>query len=535
MLAIGLRFPAGRFHATPWGHHVNEGLPEWPPSPWRLLRALVAVWKRKLDDRVSEQQMRTLLEELAAPPRFKLPPASIAHTRHYMPWFKKGPADRTKVFDTFVALAKDEPLEVLWPNVELTQEHRELLGLLLENLTTFGRAESWCHAELLDVNAGGREPECGPIEETDEDAGRELVRVLCADAASAFDNRHTPKVGRGKSKQAASPLYDPDWHLAMETLELHKQKWSDPPGSRWVTYVRPSTCFQVEPRRVRAFERRPVTVARFALDGTVLPLVQETLPVAELMRRVLMGTYGRLHQRDGERPASMLFAGKTLDGQKLRGHRHAYYLPTDEDNDGRIDHITVCACGGIREGDPPGFRDKELEALDRVRRLPRDKGDPWNLLLLGLGIPDGFGRNRLLAESTIWESATPFVATRFPKRTGTRRDPPQLLGRDNMKEFARHVLQEELERLVQRRAERGLPTPEVIDVVSMPEHRIGVRRLRPVQFKRFRQKRSDDGGYRPSGAFRIVFESPLRGPLCLGHSAHFGLGLFLAPRRHEGE
>ena len=42
MPTLLLRFPGRRYHATPWGHHVNEGLIEWPPSPWRLLRALLA-------------------------------------------------------------------------------------------------------------------------------------------------------------------------------------------------------------------------------------------------------------------------------------------------------------------------------------------------------------------------------------------------------------------------------------------------------------------------------------------------------------
>ena len=42
MPTLKLRFPGGRYHATPWGHHVNEGLIEWPPGPWRLLRALIA-------------------------------------------------------------------------------------------------------------------------------------------------------------------------------------------------------------------------------------------------------------------------------------------------------------------------------------------------------------------------------------------------------------------------------------------------------------------------------------------------------------
>jgi CRISPR-associated protein Csb2 len=43
MLCFELRFPGGRYHATPWGTHVNEGQIEWPPSPWRLARALLAV------------------------------------------------------------------------------------------------------------------------------------------------------------------------------------------------------------------------------------------------------------------------------------------------------------------------------------------------------------------------------------------------------------------------------------------------------------------------------------------------------------
>ena len=50
MLLIELAFPAGRYHATPWGRHVNEGVCEWPPSPYRLVRALYDAWKRKRPD-----------------------------------------------------------------------------------------------------------------------------------------------------------------------------------------------------------------------------------------------------------------------------------------------------------------------------------------------------------------------------------------------------------------------------------------------------------------------------------------------------
>ena len=40
----------GRYHANPWDRAVNEGASEWPPSPWRILRALVATWYTRWPD-----------------------------------------------------------------------------------------------------------------------------------------------------------------------------------------------------------------------------------------------------------------------------------------------------------------------------------------------------------------------------------------------------------------------------------------------------------------------------------------------------
>src|SRR6516162_8765742 len=107
-ITLKLRFPAGRYHATPWGRHVNEGVPEWPPSPWRILRALIATWRRKCPD-LRESAVRRLLEQLLDPPQSHLPPARVAHPRHYMPLGKKSPlelpvAPTALVFDTFVAV-----------------------------------------------------------------------------------------------------------------------------------------------------------------------------------------------------------------------------------------------------------------------------------------------------------------------------------------------------------------------------------------------------------------------------------------------
>ncbi len=510
MITISLRFPSGRFHATPWGKHVNEGVPEWPPSPWRLLRSLIAVWKTRFDTAFPVADVEPVFRALAKPPRFVLPPAAVGHTRHYMRWYKKGPA---LVFDTFVALDRDAEVVALWPDGELSGQQRNVLQRLLDHLGFFGRAESWCDARLLDETCGAStRVNCLPLETAPADTGQEkleLVRVLCADPQTAFSSEHVQG-------------YDPNWHLCVETSLLHAEGWSDAPGSKWVPYFRPVNCFEVKvwPRRA-SVEPPRIQVARFALDSAVLPLVQETLPMGELARRVLMGIYGRLtEQREGARGRSPVFSGKDDSGHPLQGHGHAYYLPSDEDGDGRLDHLTVVA--------EAGFGPVELKALDRLRAIMRNEElPPLNVLLLGLGRLDEF-QPFPLRPSSVWVSATPFVAPRHLKKRGTKRDPEELW--DCPTAFLTAVLRKELDRLIERRPDLAAVPLDSIKVEALTdEHgvfRIGPHRLRPIQFKRFRQKRDDDGGRRPAGVFRITFSQPVRGPICLGHSSHFGLGQF---------
>jgi len=534
MLSISLRFPSGRFHATPWGRHVNEGTPEWPPSPWRLLRALIAVWKKTLPDDISDATMRGLLELLCEPPEFRLPKASTGHTRHYMPQFKDQVRD--KVFDAFVAIEKtgDESDVVFhWSDIQLDVEQREVLTQLLTNLNYFGRAESWCQARLLDdEDATKIKPNCVLLEKTPDRGAVNPIRVLCVDPATAFENEHTPKTKPKKKSETPQPIYDPDWHLAFETLHLHKDKWSDPPGALWATYGLRSDCFAVAPRRTpsRSSEKRP-TVARFALDGPVLPLIQKTLPTAEKMRFTLMGIFGRIEYertpgnkysekpKDEKAPASPIFAGKDADGTPLKGHHHAFYLPTDEDGDGRIDHITLYA--------RDGFGPKELQALDRLRRLKLSDGDPLGVLLLGLGTPSQFNNAPLFHPVRTFISATPYLSPLHPKKKDWK----------DIQAFMERLLEQDLNRYFLERLNCESPdfTIEAIADSRIPIGQDGARSLRPIQFKRFRQKRSDDGGRRPTGAFEVTFKEPVQGPLVLGHSCHFGMGLFLPKRSRADE
>jgi CRISPR-associated protein Csb2 len=272
-----------------------------------------------------------------------------------------------------------------------------------------------------------------------------------------------------------------------------------------------------ESQRQPAPPPQTFTVARYALEvsvgGRPRPLVTETLPLAEQTRRSLLSQSRHLVRRADPTladtaiwPLSPAFWGKDEHAQPRTGHQHAFFLPADEDGDGRLDHVTVFA--------PMGFNPLERQALEGLSGLSWGEVNALHWLLIGLGREGDF-RTPLLEESTIWISATPFVVTRYPKLRGTKRDRPEHYG--SPRDFTRHVLRQELER------RSALPAFVSIEDAA----RIGIHRLRPMQFQRRRSKPDDDGGRRPAGGFRITFAAPVRGPLCIGHSCHFGLGLFL--------
>src|SRR5215472_6902132 len=118
MATLVLTFPARRYHGTPWGHHVNEGLIEWPPSPWRLLRALISVGYTSGEWKEPPAAARSLIEKLAAVlPSYRLPHAAAAHSRHYMPigGLRKEAVEKTTlVFDAWARVAGGA-LTVRWP------------------------------------------------------------------------------------------------------------------------------------------------------------------------------------------------------------------------------------------------------------------------------------------------------------------------------------------------------------------------------------------------------------------------------------
>ncbi len=513
MIVIELRFPTGRFHATPWGRHVNEGAVEWPVEPWRLLRALVATWFHKAQAEVDKDTLVRLITALAEKlPRYHLPAASLGHTRHYMP-FNEGKNEKTtKIFDAFVHVADGEAIRVAW-EIDLPDAERNALALLLDRLGYLGRAESLVEAALLDGEAGEYETHPLPADETTTD-DEELVRVLAPfssveygawrqgylqNLSSASPKRKARKAGTDES--VPPNLFE---CLLADTGVLKAAGWNLPPGAQRVPYVRPGNAFKISPMLSRRHTVTKPTVARFALASNVLPSITSAMSVGD-----------RVHQRlvslSNGHPT---FTGHDAAGTPLKGHGHAYVLSECDLESDRIRFLTVSAMDG--------FDDKAKRALSNLRSVWGHGGHDIQLILLGFGQPEDFGginagagQSLILRHSTEWVSLTPFVPTRHGK-----------MGANHTPKLDSAGLQiggpeHDFRRLLRLQ----MPDAEAVSV-TLEKNAPTRRPLRWLQFQR--QRKTGDGlragefGF----GFRVRFSSAVCGPIAVGYGAHFGLGLF---------
>jgi CRISPR-associated protein Csb2 len=469
MTTIRLIFSAARYHATPWGRHVNEGVAEWPPSPYRLLRALYDVWQRKCAD-MGEEAVRQVLQALATePPHFYLPAATASHTRSYLSANGKDPAEKNLVFDSFLVFDRPHACFARWPEVELSEVQRAVLERLLANLNFLGRSESWVTAECWDGPVDGPRWEPASLNEDQE----ELVAVACAASPQEFQ-------GEGG-----------DWMdaLTYSTFKLLKDRASSPPLMKQVRYARPEGAILTNPPRKVEPKMSGVRVVVVSLDSTVLPLVTATMEIAEQARVRLMGAHKRVKGND-ETKVSSLFSGKTADGQKRLDHGHLYILPLGNGK-GRIDRILLYS---NRED----FTRDELDAVRGLRSLYQGDGRPEvQCVVTGQGGLDAGGR-RL---SRVAISATPFVPARHWRK-----------GRDIQK-FLRDEIRREC-----RNHGLGAEPVEVEILARMPGLFDAVE---------YRRNRKDDP-VRPGYALRLTFSEEVRTPFSVGYGAHFGLGQFVA-------
>lgn len=424
MLSLSFRFIAGRYHATKWGTNVNEGMVDWPPSPWRILRAIISAWKSKASH-IPDNTMRPILESMSkSQVLFDVPRATHGHTRHYMP-AKDGKT--TKVIDSFLAVDPNAMLVATWSDVLLDDNQEKVLDEVVGNIGYLGRAESWCEAE---IRKDQKLHNCVPL--GTDTGGGSMTEILVPTPDATLED------------------------LCRTTEDTHSKGRIYPPSSTRVAYVLPKGCFDVETKPNVAPVTPKAEVLRYRIVGNVRPRVTESMLVGDFIRRVAMSKYGE--NNDGK--VSRTISGKDGDGNHLTGHVHAFFIPTDEDGDKILDHFTVVS-------DKP-LEKEDFDALVSMTQI-RYGGKWFGLIYNGCGRKSDFATVPILQRSKRWISATPFVLNRHPK---TKR------GLDTNVDEARKQILLELGR-------RFGNTASKIEIRGSKSKMLNG--LMPIQFKRWRK------------------------------------------------
>jgi CRISPR-associated protein Csb2 len=586
-LVLRQEFPLGRFHATPWRvNPYDDPHGEWPPSPWRLVRAVTArwyQWAREASPEPNVVQLEMLQAALCKSTyAFHLPPNARKGSplRQYHPtefamdppnWRdvgvfartpkvpkkgKKGQQgekelseDEKKIEKQVKALgikklslatgddgkwtievktlkqaARDEasisrlekilgqpsggwqriadagarrygtslvqdnywcvpPEAPVWWFIEgddWTDDLRELLGQCLERMTYFGRAETLTQIRIA--------------RSTDE-----IPEANCTLA---------DKRGAG-----AAPVLSPLDTATREDIERttdnpRAAKRAVPPGAQWLYAGRPQRPAARERRRVP--EHRPdCHLMQFAIGWNVSPEPRAIVRLTSRFRGAVLQELLRLKTGDASanwtrasrdvREALADMTGKDANGDKLKGHRHTEFLAWCEDDQ----PTRLFVWRGSRAFDA----DEQMAILLAAARdvswaTAGSDSDAWKVRLVPLDRavtpPPGFGGQ----SSRVWESVTPYVPPRHHVRGGKERE-----GESMAEQIRREVQGRELAQEVE------------VELVGTPQ-------WVSVHVPRREANKRAFIGDRRGQIVRLRFSTPVVGPIRLGHSSSFGLGLF---------
>lgn len=497
-LVLRQEFPLGRFHATPWRvNPYDDPHGEWPPSPWRLVRAVTArwyQWARELEGEPDIAKLEHLQAALCnSTYGFHLPPDARKGRplRQYHPTdFGWRPAEKKKagtrsygtslVQDNYWCVPPESPVWWFIEGDDWTDDHCALLAQCLERMTYFGRAETLTRIGVVGSTDDIPEPNCTLVDK---------------------------RVG------GAVPVLSPLTEATRDDIERTTDnpeavKRAVPPGARWLYAVRPPRPASRERKRAPA-HRPDCHLMQFAIGWNVAPDPRAVVRLTSRFRggvlrellRVKTGDKSATWTRVGKnvREAVADMAGKDANNEPLKGHRHTEFLAWCED--GKPTRLLVWR--GSR-----AFDAEEQEAI--LLAAARDVSwaaagsdlDEWKARLVPLDRqvppPPGFDRRA----SKIWESVTPYVPPRHRLRGGKERP-----GEAIADQIRRELLLRGVEQSVEVEA---LGAPHWVSV-HFPRDKANPRGLI---------------GARRGHLIRLRFSENITGPIRIGHSSSFGLGLF---------
>jgi CRISPR-associated protein Csb2 len=496
-IVLRQEFPLGRFHATPWRvNPFDDPHGEWPPSPWRLIRAVTArwyQWARETEPDLAElAQLQTALCKSTY--AFFLP----ADARKGNPLRQYHPTDfgwnpktikkagtrsygTSLVQDNYWCVPPESPVWWFIEGEHWTDDLRALLARCLERMTYFGRAET-------------------------------LTRVCVM--GSADDIPTTPNCTLvNRRTGGASPVLSPLPEATRDDIERTTDnpdavERAIPPGAQWLYAVRPPLPASRERRRAPK-HRSDCHLMQFAIGWNVTPDRRAIVRLTSRFRGAVLGELLRLKMGDVSttwtrvsnhiRDAVADMFGKDANGEPLKGRRHTEFLAWCESEQ----PTRLLVWRGSR-----AFDADEQEAIllaaarDVSWAAAGSDSEEWKVRLvpldLGVPAPPGFDGQ----SSSVWESVTPYVPPRHHLRGGKERE-----GESMIDQIRRELLH------------RGIDPDVEVEPVGYPK-------WVSVHVPRRESNRRAFIGDRRGQRFQLRFAAPVAGPIRLGHSSSFGLGLF---------
>jgi CRISPR-associated protein Csb2 len=503
MVRITVSFPLGVYHAQ---SSSSPAEPEWPPSPLRLVGALLAAAHgRRGGDTAAD---RALVQRLcdAPPPIIIAPddaPAGAQRQDDAAPrlrgatrWAPRNHVDarngisprnlgrtRSEVGKPGVAIG-DRPLHFIWPELTLDDTEMAALTALASDITFLGTTRS---PVIAHASATADEGPTTTWQPTDSAVGAVEVRVPDRATIAAFDQREAMRRSDGDRVRPAGLVPQ----IAI--------------GQR-IRYARPGTAAPVEPFDPQWWGE-PIVLVVDPARSQLLPKAPAAYLLARAVRVALLGAFGDAGTL-GEAPP-------ILTGRE--GEPHCAFVPLpyvwNDHADGRLFGVAILPPHARRVADVAAQRARVEDGLRAL--LPIDGGRPRrDVVIPGGGLvrlaePTALDARKVTLQpvsysrpSTRWVSVTPVIHSRWRKG-----------GIDGL-----------LRQVTVDCAHVGLPAPERVDLLRGAGKPGGAGRAVPLERVPERWRGPLQG---PSDHLAITFARPVNGPVLLGKARHFGLGLLV--------
>ncbi len=480
MIHIQVDCHTNQYQACAWGNHHSEGVIDWPPAPWRLLRAIVAgSYNAHLPER-HLPTLKVLLHRLASVlPSYTLPPVTYIQHRSPRPQVnpktaKVGPG-KTLYSAGLMMSSGQNKVHIHWP-VALSEAEELVLSLCLSGLTYFGRKEavaSWMLVEEApDPNANPNQDGTRLVSTADPEMGADgLWEAL---NLSAHENY-------GVNRTAVFPGV----RQAAYEIEQPKPKRQPPSGQR---HHKITLTVECDPR----------------------------FPMKQALKLT-----NRLHQSLVARCPAPVFTGMEM-GQPSTTHDHTIFQPIAGRTGRYVEQIVLSSQDGYDQNAMATIAaacSKPLEGVAHGRNV--------QLKLADLGE---------ISETRMdWESSTPFFLSRFP---ATRRGKPRMITERHQKDGAEHQALKYLQHLswlglegeaAYRDHDNGLAL--YLDAeVAVVAHCEPFPQFWEWEADCRQGKKAGRMGYR----VELHFAESVNGPIILGYASHFGLGAMKPMREAVG-